>query len=257
MLDRAPGGVLDEGAILPLDGTPPGLCIKLRKAIKRDTISFEEFHAPQMRLAYAAGLRCGFSVPLIAHDKILGTINVGAFHEYAFTDEDVELLEQIAKPVAIAIENALNLQRSESERDRFQLMLEINNAVVSHLDLKDLVKTISASLRDIMPHDAAGIALYEPEHNHLREYTNVFYTDVAAFRVGDTIPLEGTPAGQVFLTGQPLLVKRPNPEEYPNDRYSRVQIEASPKSACLALLSTHGHKLGIAGVSSTRPDNFS
>jgi formate hydrogenlyase transcriptional activator len=256
MLDRAPGGVLDEGTILPMDGTPPGLCIKLRKPIKRDTIDFDEFYVPQMRLAYAAGLRCGFSVPLIAHDQILGTINIGAFHEHAFTDEDVELLEQIAKPVAVAIENALNLQRAESERDRFQLMLEINNAVVSHLDLKDLVKTISASLRDIMPHDAAGIALYEPEHNHLREYTNVFYTDVAAFRVGDTIPLEGTPAGQVFLTGEPLLVKRPNPEQYPNDRYSRFQIEESPKSACLALISTHGHKLGIAGVSSTRPDNF-
>jgi formate hydrogenlyase transcriptional activator len=256
MLDRAPGGVLDEGAILPMDGTPPGLCIKTRKPIKRDTIDFEEFHVPQMRMAYAAGLRCGFSVPLIAHDQVLGTINIGAFHEYAFTDDDVELLEQIAQPVAIAIENALNLQRAESERDRFQLMLEINNAVVSHLDLQELVKTISASLRDIMPHDAAGIALYEPEHNHLREYTNVFYTDLAAFRVGDTIPLEGTPAGQVFVTGESLLVRRPNPEQYPADRYSRDPAEHSPKSACLALLSTHGQKLGIAGVSSTRPDNF-
>jgi formate hydrogenlyase transcriptional activator len=256
MLDRAPDGIFDEGAVMPWEGTPPALCIKTRKSVKRDTLDFEEFTAPQLRMAYDAGLRCGCSVPLIAHDQVLGTINVGANHEAAFTDEDVELLEQIAKPVAVAIENALNLQRAERERDRFQLMLEINNAVVSHLDLKALVKTISASLRDIMPHDAAGIALYEPEFNHLREYTNVFYTDVAAFRVGDTIPLEGTPAGQVFVTGEPLLVKRPNPEQYPADRYSRFQIEDSPKSACLALLSTHGHKLGIAGVSSTRPDNF-
>ena len=255
-LDRPPGRILDEGSILPMDGTPPGLCIKLRKAIKRDTIDFNEFYVPQMRMAYAAGLRCGFSVPLIAHDQILGAINVGAFHEYAFTDEDVELLEQIAKPVAVAIENALNLKRAESERDRFQLMLEINNAVVSHLNLQDLVKTISASLRDIMPHDAAGIALYEPEHNHLREYTNVFYTEVAAFRVGDTIPLEGTPAGQVFTTGKPLLVKRPDLDQYPADRYSREPVQDSPKSACLALISTHGRKLGIAGVSSTKPDNF-
>jgi hypothetical protein len=45
-----------------------------------------------------------------------------------------------------------------------------------------------------MPHDAAGIALYEPEHNHLREYTNVTYHDVNAFREGDTIPIDGTPA---------------------------------------------------------------
>jgi formate hydrogenlyase transcriptional activator len=256
MLDRAPGGVLDEGTMLPIDGTPPGLCIKTRKPIRRDTIDFDEFYVPQMRMAYAAGLRCGCSVPLIAHDQVLGAMSIGAFYESAFTDEDVELLEQIAKPVAVAIENTLNLQQAERERDRFQLMLEINNAVVSHLDLKQLVKTISASLRDIIPHDSAGISLYEPEFNHLREYTNVAYKDLAAFRVGDIIPIDGTPAGQVFLTGKPLLVKRPNPEQYPADRYSQNPVEGSPKSACLALLSTHGKKLGIAGVSSTQPDNF-
>jgi formate hydrogenlyase transcriptional activator len=256
MLDRAPGGILDEGTVLPVDGTPPGLCIKTRKPVRRDRIDLEEFTAPQMKMAYAAGLRCGCSVPLIAHDQVLGTINVGAFYESAFTDDDVELLEQIAKPVAVAIENALNLQRAEHERDRFQLMLEINNAVVSHLDLKDLVKTISASVRDIIPHDAAGIALYEPEENHLREYTNVAYKDLDAFRVGETIAIEGTPAGQVFTTGEPLLVKRPNPEQYPHDRYSQQPVEGTPKSACLAPLTTHGKKLGIAGVSSIQPDNF-
>jgi hypothetical protein len=48
-----------------------------------------------------------------------------------------------------------------------------------------LVKTISASLRTILPHDAAGIALYEPELNQLREYTNVAYKDLDAFQEGE------------------------------------------------------------------------
>ena len=255
-LDRAPAGSLGEGTVLPMDGTPPGLCIRTRKTVLRDVIDFEEFHAPLMRMAYSAGLRCGCSVPLISHDQILGSINVGAFHEAAFTKDDAELLEQIAGAVAIAVENALNFQRAKHERDRFQLMLEINNAVVSHLDLQQLVKTISASLRDIMPHDAAGIALYEPEHDHLREYSNVFYTDVAPFRIGDAISLQGTPAGQVFLTGQPLLIKRPNPDQYPADRPSQLPEEKSRKSACIVPLNTHGRKLGIAGVSSTKEENF-
>ncbi|HKS09838.1 MAG TPA: sigma 54-interacting transcriptional regulator, partial [Pyrinomonadaceae bacterium] len=130
------------------------------------------------------------------------------------------------------------------------------NAVVSHLDLQDLVKMISASLRDILPHDSAGIALYEPEFNHLREYSNVSYKDLSAFRVGDTIPLEGTPAGEVYVTGKSLLVKHPNLEQYPADRYSQLTEEGSPKSACLVPLTTHGRKLGIAGVSSTQPNYF-
>lgn len=142
------------------------------------------------------------------------------------------------------------------ERDRLQLLLDINNAVISHLDLKDLVRTVSSTLRDIMPHDSAGIALYEPEHNHLREYTNVTYQDVNAFREGETIPIDGTPAGHVFLTGEPMLIRRPNIEAFPADRYSQQPVDTSPKSACLALLSLHGRKLGIAGVSSIDVEKF-
>ena len=142
------------------------------------------------------------------------------------------------------------------ERDRLRLLLEINNAVVSHLDLRDLVKSVSATLRDVIPHDAAGIALYEPEHDVLREYTNVTYQDLVIFREGDAIPLEGTPAGEVFLTGKPMLIRRPDPAKYPADPYSQLPVESSPKSGCLVLLMSRGQKLGIAGISSIEEDKF-
>jgi formate hydrogenlyase transcriptional activator len=256
-LDKpAPGGVLGEGTILPMDGTPPGLAIRTRQTVRRDVIDLNEFHAPIMKHGVAAGLRSGCSVPLISHDHVLGTISVGSLREAAFSDDDQELLEDISTHVAIAVENALNFQRAERERQRSQLLLEINNAVISHLDLEELVKTISRSLRDVIPHDAAGIALYEPEHNHLREYSNVGYNDVNAFKVGDTIPLEGTPAGQVFVTGEPMLIKRPDASAYPADPYSQLTGDGSPKSACLAPLVSHGRKLGIAGVSSIEEEKF-
>jgi formate hydrogenlyase transcriptional activator len=251
-----PGGVLGEGAFMPLEGTPPGLAILTRRTVRRDRIDLNEFPSPHMRLAYDAGLRSGCAVPLVSHGRVLGTINVASLREAAFTAADVELLEEIAGPVAIAVENALNFERARRERERSQLLLEVNNAVVSHLDLQQLVRIVSASLRDRLPHDAAGIALYEPEQDHLREYTNVNYGPLETFRVGDTIPIEGTPAGEVFTTGRPMLIRRPDPAAYPADRYSRNPVEGSPKSACLAPLAAHGRKLGIAGVSSTEEERF-
>ncbi len=92
--------------------------------------------------------------------------------------------------------------------------------------------------------------------DHLREYTNVAYKDLAAFRVGDTIPVHGTPAGEVFLTGEPLLLRRHDPHRYPADHYSHNPVEGTPHSACLVPLSIHGKKLGVAGLSSTQPENF-
>src|SRR5690349_15790715 len=256
-LDKPPpGGLLGEGAILPLDGSPPGLAIRTRSTVRRAHLDLNEFHAPMVRLAYEAGLRCGCSVPLISHGRVLGTINVGCMREAAVTEQDQELLEEISNQVAIAVENALNFERAERERQRSQLLLEVSNAVTSHLDLEDLVKSISATLRDIIPHDMAGIDLYDPELNHLVEYSNVSYRDMKAFKVGDTIPIEGTPAGEVFTTGKPMLVGRPDRARYPHDRYAQLPEEETPKSACLALLVSHGRKLGIAGVASTKEGDF-
>lgn len=245
-----------EGMPVELDGTPSGLAFTSGQAVLIHRVRVEDFPAPLVKRAYADGVRSGCSVPLISRGRAVGTITVGAASECAYSEADAELLAEVAQQIAMPVENALNFQRAERERERSRLLLEINNAVVTHLDLKELVKRVSASLRDIMPHDAAGIALYEPEHKHLREYTNVNYGELDAFHEGDVIPLEGTPAGEVFVTGRPMLIRRPNPAKYTADRYSRSPTEGSPKSACLALLASHGRNLGIAGVSSTREDWF-
>jgi formate hydrogenlyase transcriptional activator len=256
--DRArPDTDIYEGEPVPVEGTLTGLAFTTRRAVYRSPITAEETHAPMARRFFEQqGLQSFCCVPLISHDHLVGVLALGSRQRDALTAEDVSLLERIGGQVAIGVENTINFERAQRERERSRLLLEINNAVVSHLDLKELVRTVSASLSEIMPHDTAGIALYVPEQNHLREYTNVNYKDVDAFREGDTIPLEGTPAGEVFVTGRPKLIKRPNPGDYPADRYSQHQVEGSPKSACLALLTSHGRKLGIAGVSSTQEGRF-
>ena len=253
-----------EGALFPIEGTLNGLAFTSRQPLVRNRIDPKESSwSLAQKFFEEQGLKSACFIPMISSSEAIGVLNLGSRREDAFSEADVELLVHIARQITIAVQNSLNFERarkferqSARERDRIGLLLKINNAVVSHLDLKQVVKTVSASLREIMPHDAAGIALYEPEQNQLREYSNVSYKSVNAFREGDTIPIEGTPAGQVFLSGEPLLITRPNPTKYPADRYSRLPMEDSPKSACLAPLISHGRKLGVSGVSSTQEERF-
>jgi formate hydrogenlyase transcriptional activator len=255
---------LIAGARFDIEGTLNGLAFTTGKPIVRNHIEpSESSWALAQKFFAEQGLKSAVFIPMISGGRTVGVLNLGSRTENAFSESDVELLVSIARQIAIAVQNSLNFgrardfeQRAKRERDRIGLLLEINNALVSTLDLNEVVKNVSASLRDVMPHDAAGIALYEPEHNHLREYTNVHYTEMQTFRVGDTIAIEGTPAGEVFTTGKAKLIKRPNLEDYPADRYSQNPTEGSPKSACLALLQSHGRKLGIAGVSSREVDKF-
>ena len=76
-------------------------------------------------------------------------------------------MQQVAKQVAVAVDNVLHDESARSaqeqlthERDRMRLLLEVNNAVVSHLALEDLFPAVSACLRKVIQHDGAALVPY-------------------------------------------------------------------------------------------------
>src|ERR1041385_6162305 len=254
MLDRPPVDV-DEGMVIPIEGTPAGLCITTRSTIRRDTVDFNEFHHPGIRMAYAAGLRSGCSVPLIAGDEVLGAINVGSFREAGFSPEDAKLLEQIARPVAIATQNILNFRRAELERDRKRLLLNINNAIITNLSLADLLKAISECLGNMVRHDAASLSLYDPVLKHFRMHTFNFNYE-STLQTGMVFPVEGTPAGRVLQTRETLRLPVIDPAEYPAEIVQHARSEGL-RSACSIPLIVHDQFLGVLEIASRQENAFS
>src|SRR6476620_4596306 len=102
----------------------------------------------------------------------------------------------------------------EAERDRYQLLLDINNAVVTQLGLGNLLCATCDSLRKVIPHDAASISLYDPEIRQLRlhNFDLQYSSDVEE---GALFPLEGSPQGLAFTSRQPVLISHLNLEEFP------------------------------------------
>jgi len=172
----APGGVLGEGTVLPLEGTPPGIAIATRQTVMRDRIDFNEFFSPIIREAYKAGLRSGCSVPLICHDQVLGTINVGSMQEAAFKRKDAELLEQIAGQVAIAVQNAINFERAE--RAIRELSALKNKLVSEKLYLEEEIQT-EYNFEEIIGQSAALKKI-------LQQVATVAPTDSAVLLCGET-----------------------------------------------------------------------
>jgi len=54
-------------------------------------------------------------------------------------------------------------QQLSTERDNLRLLLDVTNAVVSKLDLAELVDAISSSLARAIPHEFTALALYEED----------------------------------------------------------------------------------------------
>jgi formate hydrogenlyase transcriptional activator len=256
-LDKpAPGNVMGEGGLIPIDGSPAGLAIRTRSTVRRPRVDLEEFNLPLVKAAYNAGLRSGMSVCLISHDRVFGTINVGSLREAAFDEQDQELLEQIAGQVAIAVENALNYEEASRERARAETLLEVNNAITTHLDLHDLLRATSECLRSYFKNDVTGMALYEAEHNQLRVHTvdSAEESDLYA-EEGFLMSLDETPGGRAFTSRKPVVVRKFDLSEYPSPIMERA-VAKGFQSSCSAPLISHDRVLGAVVIVSRREAAF-
>jgi formate hydrogenlyase transcriptional activator len=127
--------------------------------------------------------------------------------------------------------------------------LEINHTLVSNLNLRELVSAVSGCLRRVLPHDAAGLALYDPSINKLRLTAMDFPEHADVFIEDEIVELNGTDAGRAFTTRVPVI-DGPNPSSDP------VAKRSGLKSGVKVPLISHDRVLGILGVGRLSEDSF-
>jgi formate hydrogenlyase transcriptional activator len=135
------------------------------------------------------------------------------------------------------------------------LVLEINNAVVSHLELRELLKAISVCLGRVILHDFAWFCLYDPATHQLRAHALDFPSNQDFVGAGDPIPLEGTPEGLAFSSQKTVHVRSLNLTEFPAEIMKRAEAEGL-KSGCAVPLILHGRALGTLSVVSMQEGAF-
>lgn len=201
-------------------------------------------------------------VPLTTAVRRLGAMGFLSLQKEAYGETDLEFLQQVGKQVAVAVDNVLNFANAEAsqqalvrERDRLNLLLEINNAVVSNLELRGILKAISACLGRVIPHDFAWFCLYDPATHQLRAHALDFPTNQDFVEAGDPIPLEGTPEGLAFTSQQTVLIRSLSLTEFPAEIIKRADAEGL-KSGCAVPLILHGRALGTLSVVSMQEDAF-
>src|SRR6202035_4538371 len=96
-----------------------------------------------------------------------------------------------------------DLQR---ESDRLKLLLDVTNTLVSNLECRDLLRTISASIRRVMHCDAVGVWLPDSEQRQLRQLAMDFPESRGFVTEDSRQPVEGSVIGTVFKTGKPVIL---------------------------------------------------
>jgi formate hydrogenlyase transcriptional activator len=104
--------------------------------------------------------------PVSTSQQRYGVLVVTKDRGQGFAPEDVELLRSLASHVAVALECALARDRAElyqrqvmKERDRLRLLLEINNHIVSRLEVNELFHAVAASMQKHFGNEATAFWL--------------------------------------------------------------------------------------------------
>ena len=171
---------------------------------------------PQADALVAARMACNpiCVVPLTTALRRLGAMGFGSMQGRVYQEAELNFMQQVAKQVAVAVDNVLHDESAQAaqrqltrERDRVRLLLEVNNAVVSHLSLDDLFPAVSACLRKVIQHDGSALVLYDQETRRYRVHVLHFCEERVLHR-RRTLPSPDckTPAAIAITTRKPAVL---------------------------------------------------
>ena len=151
-------------------------------------------------------------LPLYTSVRRLGALCFARAPRDAFSKNEVDLLRLIADYVALAIDNLLNFAYSEtvqiqleSERKKLQLILDLNSSVVSNLELREVLRSVSPGIRKTMRLDGVALILPDAANGQLQLYALDFPNGKGIAYQNMSRPLDGSLAGHVFRTGKPWV----------------------------------------------------
>ena len=168
---------ISPGLEMPVQESPGGWVWSTQETLIVNDIAQEDRFPLLISKLRDNGVRSFCFVPLTTAQRRLGAMGFGSLEPTIYQPAELDFMRQVAKQVAVAVDNALNAEAAlaaqnqlSRERDRQRMLLEINNAVVSHLDLGAVFTAVSECLRKVIPHDGSSLVLYDAETHRCRAH---------------------------------------------------------------------------------------
>jgi formate hydrogenlyase transcriptional activator len=98
--------LLNHGNTIPLEKSLSVRAVQTHSVTFFTGEDLREINDPLAKAMYDAGVRSACSVPLIAGNRIWGTLNPSSMIENAFGPSEIDYLQQVANQIAAALQNA-------------------------------------------------------------------------------------------------------------------------------------------------------
>lgn len=150
-------------------------------------------------------------IPLKTRGTVVGILNVGTGRPLLFTPREVDLLQAIGNVIGVALENARLFKETERNLERIRALREIDQAISSTLDLRNVLDILLEKIDLSLPYATATIRLHNKENGRL-EPVACRNLDEKEWKLEQWKAGRGIP-NVVFETRTPLIIR--NAQEDP------------------------------------------
>jgi PAS domain S-box-containing protein len=161
---------------------------------------------PSLKTNVDAGLKSFLTAPMVADDKIVGTISLRSTCFDAYSDRHLLLLERVASLLAPALEQARLYSDLEVEAQERQIIAEIGRVISSSPDVGSVYARFTDLARQIIPADRVAITSVDEETN---QFVILHYVgmDTPDRQEGQAVPLDGSLVQEVARSRRPVLLR--------------------------------------------------
>ena len=206
------------------------------------------------------GIQSGCVLPLATAHRRLGCLVIVSEQSNAYSDDEVSFLSLVANQVAVAMDDALNFEVSklaqaqlEREKERLKLLLDLSNNIASNLELRDLLRAISANVRQVMQCDVVGVGLPDPESKQLRLHALDYLAGTGITKEEGAVLEENSLFHKVLESREPLMVNSSELAQLdPSDRAASQEFQTI---VALPLISRN-RMLGVLGLARLKEEPF-
>ena len=144
---------------------------------------------------------------------------------------------------------------TDRKRAEDALLLQLSSVLLANVDIRKLLGAISASIRDVVPHDCATLALHDAPSGSMR----VQFLEAAGAKTSspvETLLGMDSSAGSVYRTREPILMDRIESTSFGSESMQHL-IDLRMQSACWVPLVDREQAIGALMVASRQEAAFS
>jgi formate hydrogenlyase transcriptional activator len=143
---------LREGQRIPLANAIGAQAMETRSVTFHDAKAMDRYTNSAIDELRAAGAQSLCCVPLLMGSRALGTLDLGAIRQNAFSQADGEYLQQVATQITAAIHNASEYREVAQAKDRLTQEKKYLESEISSVHRLDDIVGNSSALKRVLDH---------------------------------------------------------------------------------------------------------